>query len=204
MPDLKIDRSNGYEAVASVFTCARNRNIGVATVLDWSDKLPRGGSILDVGCGNGVPITEALIGRGFDVYAIDASESLVSAFREHFPDVSVVCEPVETSKFFSRKFDGIVAIGLIFLLQADIQPVVLSRLAARLNPNGKLLFTAPREQFVWKDALTGLESRSLGAAEYKRILADAELAIEGDAVDEGENYYYVASRPGGSDSRVKS
>src|SRR5262245_8696979 len=56
------DRSNGWEAVAPGFIGSRKRSsIGVTTVRAWARSLPTGASILDLGCGSGVPISRALL-----------------------------------------------------------------------------------------------------------------------------------------------
>ena len=59
-------------------------------------------------------------------------------------------------------------------------------------PAGRLLFTSPAEPIVWNDAMTGLESRSLGAEEYRRLLSAVELCVTGEYEDEGENHYFDA------------
>lgn len=78
--------------------------------------LPEGVSVLDLGCGSGVPISEALLEEGCEVFGVDASPALVAAFRRRFPQAKVACEPVEESRFFDRTCDGVVAVGLLFLL----------------------------------------------------------------------------------------
>ena len=40
--------------------------------------------------------------------------------------------------------------------------------------------------------MTGLESVSLGAAEYQAVLLEAGLTLVNEYVDEGENHYYDA------------
>ena len=58
------DMSNGYEEVATRHIAVRlNSGVGVATVREWADALPPGASILDLGCGHGVPISQALMER---------------------------------------------------------------------------------------------------------------------------------------------
>ncbi|MBA3638457.1 MAG: class I SAM-dependent methyltransferase [Acidobacteria bacterium] len=188
------DRSNGWEGVAQALIAGRSR-IGVATVRTWAQALPVGGSILDLGCGTGVPVSEALIDAGFGVYGVDASPSLVAAFRRRFSRAPVACEPVEDSAFFNRQFDGVVAIGLLFLLSGPVQGRVLRRVASALNPTGRFLFTAPEQECTWPDVLTGRTSRSLGAKAYQEILASAGVAVVGSYLDEGDNYYYDATRP---------
>jgi 2-polyprenyl-3-methyl-5-hydroxy-6-metoxy-1,4-benzoquinol methylase len=82
---VQHDKSNGYEELAKTFVCARNPRIGGVTVRKWSKTLPPASSILDLGCGHGVPISQVLINDGFDVYAVDASAKLITAFANGSP-----------------------------------------------------------------------------------------------------------------------
>jgi SAM-dependent methyltransferase len=189
MPDH--DPSNGYEAIALEFIARRERSgIGAATVRAWARSLNPRTSILDLGCGHGVPISAALMDDGFDVYGIDSSPTLTAMFRDRFPRAHLACEAVDDSNFFDRKFDAIVAVGLMFLLSADVQDRLILRVAQALNSGGRFLFTAPAEACTWKDVLTGHHSLSLGAEAYKVLLSDAGLALVDEYLDEGDNHYY--------------
>jgi SAM-dependent methyltransferase len=185
------DRSNGYESVAEEFV-ARRSAIGVATVRAWTRSLPPNASILDLGCGDGRPVAEALLRDGFEVFGIDASPTLVAAFRRRFPHTQVACEPVEESRFFGRTFDGAVAVGLMFLLPVELQRDLIRRVAGALRRSGRFLFTAPAETEEWTDVLTGRKSRSLGLPGYSRLLEASGLDLIGRHVDEGSNHYYEA------------
>jgi SAM-dependent methyltransferase len=190
------DLSNGYEGIAAEFLAGRGRApataIGTREVRDWARSLRRGATVIDLGCGSGLPITKVLVGEGLNVYGVDASESLVEAFRHNLPGIPVACEAVEDSSFFDRKFDGVLAWGLIFLLLPDEQRSLIRRMADILVPGGCLLFTscAGTEPLVWKDAMTGLESRSLGAAEYRRLLSAVDVSVSSEYEDVGQNHYF--------------
>jgi SAM-dependent methyltransferase len=189
------DSSNGYEAVASEFMMRREQSgVGVATVRAWARSLEPGASILDLGCGHGAPISAALMDDGFVVYGIDASPSLTATFRSRFPRAHVACEAIEDSSFFSRKFDAVIAVGLMFLLSADMQDRLIRRIARALNSGGRFLFTSPAEACAWKDALTGQRSLSLGAETYKELLSKAGLALVEEYLDEGDNHYYESRK----------
>jgi 2-polyprenyl-3-methyl-5-hydroxy-6-metoxy-1,4-benzoquinol methylase len=189
------DASNGYEGVAAEYIERRGRSrIGVDAVLGWSQCLPADAAILDLGCGHGVPMAEALLDQGFAVHGIDASPTLVAEFRRRFPDTPVRCEAVETSDLFGRRFDAVLAIGLVFLLEEDAQREVIRRAAAALTPAGRFLFTAPAQRCTWTDVLTGRESRSLGAESYRAMLASAGLTLVGEFTDDGSNHYFDAGR----------
>lgn len=190
------DRSNGYETVAAEFLARRGgapaTAIGATAVCEWARRLPSGAAVIDLGCGSGLPITKVLVDQGLTVCAVDASPSLVEAFRYNLPDIPVACEPVQDSLFFDRRFDGVVAWGLMFLLQSEEQHYLIRRMSDILVPGGRLLFTSPPVPVVWKDAMTGLESRSLGAVEYRKQLSAVGLSVIREYDDEGQNYYFDA------------
>ena len=193
--ETKHDPSNGYETFASEFMRRRGESsIGVATVRRWSRALQPGSTNLDLGCGHGIPLSVALIEDGFNLYGIDASPTLIAAFRSRFPHAHATCGAVEASNFFGRTFDGVLAIGLVFLLDADTQRELIRKVAQALTSGGRFLFTAPRQACTWMDILTGGRSLSLGAEVYEAILTGAGLALVDEYLDQGDNHYFDARK----------
>jgi SAM-dependent methyltransferase len=191
-PD-EIDPSNGWEAVAAPFIEHVEQScIGVATIRSWAQSLPRGATVLDLGCGPGGLRSRALFDAGLRVYGVDASPTLAAAFQRRFPDALVACEPAETSRMFDRSFDGVIAWGLVFLLPAAVQKTVIARVGRAMLPGGRFLFTAPVQQCTWDDVSTGRASWSLGADAYQVELASAGLAVIAEYRDDGENHYFDA------------
>ncbi len=194
------DRSSGYEAVSAEFLALRGNSstrstaIGVKEVRSWAKTLPRAGTVLDLGCGPGFPITVILVEEGLHVFAVDAAPSFVAAFQRNLPDTPILCEAVQDSRFFNRTFDAVLAIGLIFLLKVEDQHRLIQRFAEILVPGGRLLFTAPAPPAVWNDAMTGFESISLGAEQYRKLLLAAGLSVAQEYEDEGQNHYFDAFR----------
>ena len=185
------DQSNGYDAVADEFIRARlSGNVGELEVRTWSRQLPPSGSVLDLGCGNGVPVSQCLIEEGFEVFGIDASPRMVEEYRQRFPHSRIACENALSSSFFDRTFDGVVAWGLLFLLPADAQVELIHKMGAIVKSGGRVLFTAPSQVCTWADAQTGLLSLSLGAVTYRDVLRAAGLALVHELADAGENHYY--------------
>lgn len=195
---IRMDRSNGYEKIAAEFLArrgsGRSTGVGVDEVRKWARGLPQGAAVLDLGCGPGFPITEVLVLEGLNVFAVDAAPSFVEAFRRNLPNVPVACEGVQESSFFDRTYDGVLAWGLIFLLSAEDQRRLIQRFAEILVPGGRLLFTSTAKAQTWNDAMTDLESRSLGAEEYRRLLIEAGFHLNNEYEDVGENHYFDATK----------
>lgn len=194
------DGSNGYEAVATIYIAGRGTrsrvgdSIGAAVVKAWANAFAPGATVLDLGSGPGEPGTRILKEAGLTPYAVDASPTMVAAFRERFPGVPIERNTVEASEFFNRTFSGVLAWGLLFLLDPAAQALVIEKVARALEPQGRFLFTAQRHPSEWLDAMTGRRSQSLGAQTYERLLRDAGLTWVADAQDEGENHYYFVEK----------
>lgn len=193
------DRSRGWDAVAPALIAGRQEaRVGAEIIRAWTHTLPRGASVLDLGCGSGVPVTEVLVEAGCHVWGVDASPRLISAFRARFPGAPAACEPAEDSSYFGRRFDAVVAVGLVFLLPESAQRRLIARVASAIVPGGQFLFTAPRQPCTWTDTWTAVPSRSLGFDVYREILGAAGLVVVGTHADEGDNVYLQARKPAAS------
>jgi SAM-dependent methyltransferase len=197
---IRMDRSNGYEAVSEEFLTRRGNSrtrssaIGVKEVRNWAKTLPRASSVIDLGCGPGFPITVVLVEEGLQVFGADAAPSFVTAFQRNLPGTPIICESVLESRLFDRTFDAVLSIGLMFLLNAEEQHRLIQRFAEILVPGGRLLFTSTAMPAVWNDAMTGLESISLGAEEYRKLLGAAGISVAEEYEDVGRSHYFDAFR----------
>jgi SAM-dependent methyltransferase len=193
-----MDLSNGYESIAPEWLARRGNSstrfnaIGVKEVRKWAATLPRGSSVIDLGCGPGFPLTAVLVEEQLQVFGVDAAPSFVAAFQHNLPGTPIVCESVLESRFFDRTFDAVLSIGLMFLLKANEQLHLIRRFADALVPGGRLLFTSPAKPHVWSDGMTGLASISLGAEEYRSQLSAVRLTVTQEYEDEGRNHYFEA------------
>jgi cyclopropane fatty-acyl-phospholipid synthase-like methyltransferase len=192
-----MDAAAAYEANARAFIRGRDRSpIGARIVEQWVHTLGKGATVIEMASGGGYPITTVLDGAGLQLWAVDASPTLVAEFRIRFPKIPVQCERVQESSFFGRKFEGAIAIGLLFLLPESDQAALIARVSKFLVPGGRFLFTAPLQVGTWADMNTGLECRSLGQARYEELLTQSDFRVVATHVDEGANNYYEAEKLG--------
>jgi cyclopropane fatty-acyl-phospholipid synthase-like methyltransferase len=189
------DHSSGYDGVARQFIEHRRvSDVGASTIRTWARLLPSGAEVLDLGCGSGLPISRVLIDEGIAVFGVDASPALCADFRRNVPEARVACEPVEESEFYGRRFDGVVAWGLVFLLPAKTQLQLMDRVARALASSGRFIFTAPTQLCSWTDVMTGRVSQSIGDDAYRAAFAESGLSLSAEYTDEGENHYYEVTK----------
>jgi SAM-dependent methyltransferase len=130
---------------------------------------------------------------------VDASPTMIAAFRARFPQAPAECNTAEASTYFDRTFDGVCSWGLMFLLTAEAQALVIAKVARVLKPGGQFLFTSTVQRAEWNDAMTGRPSISLGAERYAELLEAAGLRLVEQRRDEGDNHYYLSVK--GDDGR---
>ncbi len=82
--------------------------------------------------------------------------------------------------------------GTDVLLKTEEQHRLIQRFAEILVPRGRLLFTSPAKPAIWNDAMTGLESVSLGAEQYRNLLGAIGLSVLEEYEDDGDNHYFDA------------
>ena len=83
------DKSNGYERIATIFIKGRGKavnGVGKSSVRNWGETLPANSTVLDLGCGTGIPISKMLIDEGMTVYGVDASPTMVKVFPTEFSE----------------------------------------------------------------------------------------------------------------------
>lgn len=102
--------------------------------------LPRGGRVLDAGCGTGRVAIE-LSRRGFDVLGVDLDAAMLARARQDAPRQVWMESDLATLDLTSiEPFDLVVAAGNVIALVAEgTEAQVVDRLALALRPGGLLV-----------------------------------------------------------------
>lgn len=144
MPHELTDGSSylSYNKIARQWAAERKQYGFVSKwIKQFADKLPPGGTILDIGCGNGIPNAAWLSYKGFIVTGIDASTSMIQmAKEESIHDASF--HVVNMLNFETdQMFDGVLAWDSLFHLPYEAQHSMYHRIASWIKPEGWFLFT---------------------------------------------------------------
>ncbi|MDK0524774.1 class I SAM-dependent methyltransferase [Streptomyces sp. ML-6] len=156
-------------------------------------RLPGTGTVLDVGCGNGVPVARSLVAAGHRVTGVDISEVQIRRARELVPGADFVRADATELEFPRGKFDAVVCMYALIHVPVEEQPPLLERITSWLRPGGWFLGTTGHR------AWTGTDENWLGggaamwwshadAATNRAWLVRAGLdVIHEEFVPEGDN-----------------
>jgi 2-polyprenyl-3-methyl-5-hydroxy-6-metoxy-1,4-benzoquinol methylase len=194
----------GYDALSYHY---RGDDEGAGEYAPWladlRARLPGAGSVLDLGCGCGVPVARSLATAGHQVTGVDFSEVQIERARRLVPAGTFIRADATTVEFPPESFDAIVCLYALIHMPLAAQPRLLRRAASWLRPSGWLL--AVTGHGFW----TGTEDSWLGgpapmwwshadAATYRTWLGQAGLQITTEAfVPEGDSGHalFWARRP---------
>jgi ubiquinone/menaquinone biosynthesis C-methylase UbiE len=101
-----------------------------------STTLPAGTSVLDLGCGTGVPTAKVLTGSDHRVVGVDIAEGMLRLAREQVPAAEFVHSNFTELPADFGKFEAVTAFfSLLMLSKADIERT-LDKIAGWLTPGG--------------------------------------------------------------------
>jgi SAM-dependent methyltransferase len=207
--------ARGYDAAAERYlewsalrpSPARLRYLRIAC-----ERIPAGASVLELGCGAGVPMTAALA-DGRDVVGVDISATQVALARRNVPAATFIQSDMMALSFADERFDAVAAFYSLTHLPRDEQPELLRRIRRWLRPGGVLILTMGVE-----DEPGEIERGWLGVDMYfshftakknRRIVEEAGFVVDrADVVSEPEDrhdarfLWVVASAPRGTDAEA--
>ncbi len=185
-----------YDQIAEWYVAARNPEVGIPDLQAFARLLPPDARVLDLGCGDGVPVSRLLTRAGFDVVGLDSSPEMIARYRANFPGVPTRCERVEGASFAAETFEAVVAWGVLFHLSEAEQRAVIRKVGDWLRPGGRLLFTSGESEGTSEGEMDGVPFQyiSLGMSGYRDVVERAGMRLEAEHRDEWGNHVYVAAK----------
>lgn len=172
---------------------------------DLLNRLPERASMLDLGCGAGVPCTARMAEHG-DVVGVDVSASQLAIARERVPNARFVKAEMTQVEFPGESFDAVTAFYSIAHVSRGGHGALLKSIAGWLRPGGHLLAS------LGSASSHGAVDDWLGVPMFfsshhprtnRQLITDAGLDIQFDELvtmqePEGEATFQwvIAARPG--------
>ena len=139
---------------------------------------PKGGAILDLGCGTGKPIAQFFIDKGYYITGIDGSAQMIALCQKRFPDQNWITADM-TDLDLPQRFDAIIAWHSFFHLTPRSQRAMFPIFKTHSKLGGLLVFTSGNEYGeVWSNnGGQQLYHASLAANEYQKLLKAASFEV---------------------------
>lgn len=183
--------------IADWYASQRTGSMGVPEVTALAASLPAGASVLDVGCGTGLPLTRVLLEHGCQVTGVDSSRELLARFQANFPHVPALHAPIQSCALPARTFDAAIAWGVLFHLSHAEQEQAIATIAKALKPGAAFLFTSGDVHGSLDGApMNGVPFRyhSYSVDGYRGLLRAHGLTLEATHTDPGGNRYYLSRK----------
>lgn len=146
----------------------------ISHYIEWLAELipmvPPSTSVLDLGCGNGIPVAKLLSEAGFAVTGVDISPVQIARAQAALPNAHFVCADMSELIFPPQTFTAIVSLYAIIHVPIAEQPALLANIYRWLQPGSYFLATVGCE--VW----TGTEENWLGVADGRMYWSHADAA----------------------------
>ncbi len=138
----------GYNRIADDYLAARTQSPEQVRLLDdLAGRLPVNASVLDAGCGAGVPVTQILNAR-FDVIGIDFSETQIELARKNVPEAKFICQDMTQLDFQDGTFDAICSFYAIIHIPREEHKTLLLNFHRMLKPGGFSLLCLGVENLI--------------------------------------------------------
>ena len=204
--DYRALVQSSYDRCAAAYSEARMGEAHPELTL-LSERLEDGASVLDIGCGAGIPVAGTLAER-FAVTGVDLSGEMVLRARANVPGANFIHDDITSVEFPDSSFDAVVAFYSIFHIPREEHAALFGRVHDWLKPGGYLMCTLSHssESAYTEDDFFGVTMywSNYGLWDYHEILADLGYSIlrtstVGDGYSEshdslGENHPLVFAR----------
>ena len=149
------------------------------------EQVPLGGSVLELGCGTGLPAAAALASTT-QYLGLDISPQMVSLARRNVPGGEFRVEDMRGVEFPDQSFDAVIAFHSIVHVPTADQPALFRRLFRWLRPAGILVATlgTTADEETDQDWLGAgpMHWSSLGAPAYRSLVAECGFEVITDEI----------------------
>lgn len=188
----------GYDKVASVYLSNRDRLKSSKYVQQLLKYLPKKSTILDLGCGAGVPVDDILIKAGHYVTGIDISSEQIKLARENCRGGDFLVGDIQQLKEKEYQVDAVISFYTLFHVSRNDHLRLLKIFASYLSKGGMLLVTMGDREFEGSHVLHGEQmwSSQYGTVKNLKLVESAGFMILSNEIDTsgGERHLVILAQ----------
>jgi SAM-dependent methyltransferase len=131
--------------MGEIYTSKRHEQLVEMRFLpEFSEYIPLGGCVLDLGCGGGIPFTKYLSER-FEVIGVDISSKQIDLAKKNVPKGTFYCKDMTKIDFSEASFHGVLAYYSIIHIPRDEHLELFLNIHRILRPGGVALMSLHKE-----------------------------------------------------------
>lgn len=189
----------GYNKIAENYSSKRDQFANNKYLEQLVNLLKPGSTILDIGCGAGVPIDNYLFARGFKVIGIDISEKQIELAKKNVPQGSYEVKDVLELQDGEYQVDAVVSFYAIFHIPREQHQELFKKINSFLPQDGYILVTMGAGEYEGEeDCFHGVKMwwSHYGPEKNKQIIKSTGFEILLDEIDAngGEKHQIIMAR----------
>ena len=143
----------GYDLMAKQYLATKDPEdpLALAALEDLASLLPPGATVVDLGCGAGVPVTRWLADRSFVVTGVDVSARQLELARKNVPAGTFLKADMTELAFVTESFDAVIAFHSLIHVPRAEHPALLENIHRWLKPGGAFLATMTVSEYEGRE-----------------------------------------------------
>jgi 2-polyprenyl-3-methyl-5-hydroxy-6-metoxy-1,4-benzoquinol methylase len=161
----------------------------------------RKGKILDLGCGDGMPISKHLFDHGYDIVGVDVSKKMITAAKKNVPKAEFIHEDAGKIELEQQSYDGVVALFVLNHFPKKELEKLMIKVSKAVKEDGGILVGAIEGDFEGETSILGekIYLREMKEEELRELLKDfhvvmvekREFALSGETA---QNQMYIIAK----------
>ena len=190
--------SDGYDLIADIYLANRDRLKTAKYVQTLLKYLKKSSSILDLGCGAGVPIDDILMKAGHSVIGLDISPKQIMLAKKYCRNGDYSVRDIAQLTHNEYKVEGIVCMYTMFHLPRTKHREMLDTYASFLPTGGLMLLSMGDREFEGEHQMYGenMWSSQYGTATNISMVKQAGFETIIDTLDNtgGERHQIIMAK----------
>lgn len=180
----------GYNKAAENYSSKRDQFENNKYLEQLAKLLKPGVTVLDIGCGSGVPVDKYLVDKGFKVTGFDISEKQIELAKQNVPEASFEVKDMSGLKKGEYKVDAVVSFYAIFHTPREKHQELFKKINSFLPQGGYILVTMGAGEYEGTEEDfhgTKMWWSHYGHEKNKEIVENAGFKILLDEINTGGN-----------------
>ena len=158
--------STGYDKVSELY---RNDNDNADKYINWCKRIlelrPNSRTVLDIGCGCGIPVCKYFSENGLQTVGIDISQRQIERAEKLAPQATYICDDYLSTN--NNQYDVITAFYSIIHIDRTLHKRVFEKLYNQLSDGGIAVVTVGHDEWEgYEDNWLGVEGAKMYWSHY--------------------------------------